>query len=190
MEPTDSMPGPKLAVALPPACSSTVLGTNQDEIPGPVAMACQTSSGVPGTSTSAWMERRPSGSFFTGMATPRCLVRGREMLTHPPLPQVLVPRGHGRGPLAVQVQADSHLDFFRPGEGDDGRGAGRRLVESEQDLVQVLPHRGPFHRPGERRQTNWRGPPLAGRRTREAERLAQRLPGRLLSSGRIALQLN
>ena len=29
-----------------------VPGTNQDETPGPVAMACHTSSGVPGTTTS------------------------------------------------------------------------------------------------------------------------------------------
>ena len=50
----DSMPGPKFiftATGFPP-CSSNSVGTNQDEIPGPVAMACQTSSGVPGTSTS------------------------------------------------------------------------------------------------------------------------------------------
>jgi len=31
--------------------------------PGPVAMACHTSSGVPGTSVSTVMERRPDGSF-------------------------------------------------------------------------------------------------------------------------------
>ena len=37
-----------------PSRSSNAVGTNQDEIPGPVAMACQTSSGVPGTSTSTW----------------------------------------------------------------------------------------------------------------------------------------
>src|ERR1700757_5186287 len=68
----DSMPGPKsnfTATGLPP-CSSNSAGVNQDEIPGPVAMACQTSSGVPGTSTSTWMERRPEASFFTLMLAP------------------------------------------------------------------------------------------------------------------------
>src|SRR5262245_40085006 len=67
-----SMPGPKFiftATGLP-SCSSNSVGTNQDEMPGPVAMACQTSSGVPGTSTSTWMDRRPDGSFFTLMMAP------------------------------------------------------------------------------------------------------------------------
>src|SRR5580765_4066605 len=48
----DSMAGPKsnfTATGFPPSSSNSA-GTNQDEIPGPVAMACQTSSGVPGTS--------------------------------------------------------------------------------------------------------------------------------------------
>ena len=53
-----------------PSRSSNSAGTNQDEMPGPVAMACQTSSGVPGTSTSTWMERRPEASFFTLMMAP------------------------------------------------------------------------------------------------------------------------
>src|SRR5207244_8246803 len=53
-----------------PSFSSNSVGTNQDEMPGPVAMACQTSSGVPGTSTSTWMERRPEASFFTLMLPP------------------------------------------------------------------------------------------------------------------------
>ncbi len=50
----DSMPGPKFNFTATgfPSRSSNSVGTNQDEIPGPVAMACQTSSGVPGTSTS------------------------------------------------------------------------------------------------------------------------------------------
>src|SRR5262245_29608912 len=68
----DSMPGPKFiftATGLP-SCSSNSVGTNQDETPGPVAMACQTSSGVPGTSTSTWTERRPDASFFTLMTAP------------------------------------------------------------------------------------------------------------------------
>src|SRR5215469_10314913 len=64
-----SMPGPKViftATGLPSRTSNSA-GTIQDEIPGPVAMACQTSYGVPGTSTSRWTERRPEGSFFTLM---------------------------------------------------------------------------------------------------------------------------
>jgi hypothetical protein len=43
------------------------VGTNHDDTPGPVAIACHTSSGVPGTSTSTWTQRRPEGSFFTLM---------------------------------------------------------------------------------------------------------------------------
>src|SRR5271163_268155 len=68
----DSMPGPKFKVTATgfPSRSSNAVGTNQDEIPGPVAMACQTSSGVPGTSTSTWTERRPEASFFTLMMAP------------------------------------------------------------------------------------------------------------------------
>src|SRR6202451_2539987 len=63
----DSMPGPKFNFTATgfPSRSSNSVGTNQDEIPGPVAMACQTSSGVPGTSTSTCTERRPDASFFT-----------------------------------------------------------------------------------------------------------------------------
>src|SRR5215470_281846 len=64
---TDSMPGPKLFIVLPPTLSSLVLGTNQDDMPCPVAIAAQTSSGVPGTSTSAWTDRWPEGSFLTGI---------------------------------------------------------------------------------------------------------------------------
>ena len=47
------MPGPKFIVTATgfPSRSSNSAGTNQDEMPGPVAIACQTSSGVPGTST-------------------------------------------------------------------------------------------------------------------------------------------
>src|SRR5207302_2660946 len=68
----DSMPGPKFIFTETgfPSFSSNSVGTNQDEIPGPVAMACQTSSRVPGTSTSTWMERRPDASFFTLMMAP------------------------------------------------------------------------------------------------------------------------
>src|SRR6185369_6478104 len=68
----DSMPGPMVTftrAGLPPRSSNTV-GTNQEEIPGPVAMVFQTSSGVPGTSTSTCTDRRPEGSFLTLMAFP------------------------------------------------------------------------------------------------------------------------
>src|SRR5262249_4843608 len=60
-----SMPGQKLnfiATGFPSRTSNSV-GTNQDEMPGPVALACQTSSGVPGTSTSNWTET-PGGFFL------------------------------------------------------------------------------------------------------------------------------
>src|SRR5580692_8167563 len=68
----DSMPGPKFnftATGFPSRISNSV-GTNQDEMPGPVAMACQTSSGVPGISTSTWTKRRPEAAFFTLMMGP------------------------------------------------------------------------------------------------------------------------
>src|SRR5262245_48377599 len=67
----DSIPGPKLQVAAPPTRSSIVLGTNQADIPEPLAIAAHTSSGVPGTSTSASTDRWPEGSFFTGMVHPQ-----------------------------------------------------------------------------------------------------------------------
>src|SRR5262249_33645534 len=62
--------GPTWETTAPPMCSSTSVGKYQDGIPGPVAMACPTSSGVPGTSTSTWTDRRPDASFFTLMITP------------------------------------------------------------------------------------------------------------------------
>src|SRR5262245_7449873 len=77
---TESMPGPKLLVAVPPTRSSLVLGTNHDEMPGPVAMAAHTCSGVPGTSTSASTDRWPDESFFTGMAiSPGCPSLGADV---------------------------------------------------------------------------------------------------------------
>src|SRR6202167_2387544 len=68
----DSMPGPKFNFTATgfPSRSSHSAGTNQDETPGPGAMPCQHSSGVPGTSTSTWTERRPDASFFTLMMAP------------------------------------------------------------------------------------------------------------------------
>ncbi len=67
-----SIPGPKFNFNATgfPSRSSNSAGNNQDEMPGPVAMACQTSSGVPGTSISIWTERRPFASFFTLMMAP------------------------------------------------------------------------------------------------------------------------
>src|SRR5262249_39305921 len=79
-----SMPGPKLGTISPPWRSSIRVGTNQDETPRPVGMAGQTSSGVPGTSTSTWTERRPDASFFTLMMAP--WVRIAEAAGAPPLP--------------------------------------------------------------------------------------------------------
>ena len=62
-----------------PSRSSNSAGTNQDEMPGPVAIACQTSSGVPGTSSSIWTERRPEGSFFTLMMAPWVWISGERV---------------------------------------------------------------------------------------------------------------
>src|SRR5262249_39405668 len=82
----DSMPGPKVNVTATgfPSRSSISVGTNQAEIPGPVAMACQTSSGVPGTSTSTWIERRPEASFFTLMLAPWDWISVAEGAPRPP----------------------------------------------------------------------------------------------------------
>src|SRR5215471_16916515 len=81
-----SMPGPKFIFTATgfPSRSSNSVGTNQDEMPGPVAMACQTSSGVPGTSTSAWTDRRPDASFFTLMITPWYMVLAAKGAPRPP----------------------------------------------------------------------------------------------------------
>src|SRR5271155_2921970 len=82
-----SIPGPKLnftATGFPSRISNSA-GTNQDEMPGPVAMACQTSSGVPGTSTSTWTERRPEGSFFTLMMVPWDASSAGEGVPQPPV---------------------------------------------------------------------------------------------------------
>src|SRR6202790_491915 len=82
----DSMPGPKFNFTATgfPSHSSNSVGTNQDEIPGPVAMACQTSSGVPGTSTSTWTERGPEASFFTLMTAPWDGISAAEGAPRPP----------------------------------------------------------------------------------------------------------
>src|SRR6516165_10303698 len=76
----DSMPGPKFNFTATgfPSFSSNSAGTNHDEMPGPVAIACQTSSGVPGTSTSTVIERRPLGSFLTLMMVPWDRMTGRD----------------------------------------------------------------------------------------------------------------
>src|SRR5207237_5406003 len=81
-----SMPGPKwyfTATGFPPRSSISV-GTNQDEIPGPVARACHTSSGVPGTSNSTRTERRPLASFFTLMIAPWDRISAVEGAPRPP----------------------------------------------------------------------------------------------------------
>ena len=57
-----SGPGPNRAVAGPPWRSSTLWGTYHEEMPGPVAMAAQTSSGVPATSISTVRLRVPSAA--------------------------------------------------------------------------------------------------------------------------------
>jgi hypothetical protein len=66
---TESIPGPKCDVDVP-AVSSTSVGTNHDDTPGPVAIASQTSSGVPATSTSTAIDLRPDSSFFTLIIAP------------------------------------------------------------------------------------------------------------------------
>ena len=71
MVPGASTPGSMCQTTRPPGHSSTSAGKNQPEMPGPVAIACQTSSGVPGTSTSSSMVRRPDALRFTVMAFPR-----------------------------------------------------------------------------------------------------------------------
>src|SRR5580658_1656445 len=67
-----SMPGPKFNFTATgfPSRSSNSVGTNHDEMPGPVAMACQTSSTVPGTSTSTWTDLRPFSPTLTLMTAP------------------------------------------------------------------------------------------------------------------------
>ncbi|MCC6427653.1 MAG: hypothetical protein IT435_12640 [Phycisphaerales bacterium] len=62
-----SIPGPKVHTTCPPWRSSLRVGTNHEVMPGPLAIARQTSSGVPGTSISTCTDRRPDGSFFTLM---------------------------------------------------------------------------------------------------------------------------
>src|SRR5262249_20273093 len=83
---TDSMPGPRSTFTATgfPSRSSNTAGTNQDDIPGPVAMACQTSSGVPGSSTSNWTDRRPEASFVTLMMAPRNRIFAAKGAPRPP----------------------------------------------------------------------------------------------------------
>src|SRR5262249_55000729 len=95
-----SMPGAKWQVITPPARPSISVGTNHDEMPGPVAIASQTCSGVPGTSTSIWTERRPEGSFFTLMMAPW---------------KVFVEVGGRRSPVgACGLRARIHRDSAQP----------------------------------------------------------------------------
>ena len=113
---------PKCETAVPPSRSSTSLGTNQDEMPGPVAIACQTSSGVPGTSTSAWTERRPDASFFTGMTAPFWRLAAGDG-RRPPA------GARGRPAPRVVVAGDQRRD--RPGELVGERGALRGRAEPD-----------------------------------------------------------
>src|SRR5438067_335770 len=113
----DSMPGPKFNVTATgfPSRISNSVGTNQDEIPGPVAMACQTSSGVPGTSTSTWTQRRPEGSFFTLMMLAPLKCGGT------PSPRFVgsPPRGLcavGRSRAARSLDSFAALSFLRTGD--------------------------------------------------------------------------
>src|SRR5262245_20856201 len=75
------MPGPKFILiwaGFPSGPLMYSVGMNQDETPGPVAIAAQTSSGEPGTSTSTCTERRPEASFFTLMGSP--VVSGQRLV--------------------------------------------------------------------------------------------------------------
>src|SRR5947209_1054381 len=144
----DSMPGPKFIFTATgfPSFSSNSVGTNQDEIPGPVAMACQTSSGVPGTSTSTWIERRPEASFFTLMLSPWDRISAAECSPRPPgdaraarAPACQKPGDTSRGAGACDL---GKALFHRPaGDGRDGGGGdgGARLIPApQQTSVGVL----------------------------------------------------
>ena len=52
MRPVEGLSEPAPMTTVPPSRPSTSAGRNQALMPGPVAMACHTSSGVPGTSSS------------------------------------------------------------------------------------------------------------------------------------------
>jgi hypothetical protein len=64
--PLPSKPPPKSSAIVPPSRPSIAAGTNQAEIPGPVAIASQTCSGVPGTSIRTSADR----GVFSFMACP------------------------------------------------------------------------------------------------------------------------
>src|SRR5262245_57124454 len=105
-----SMPGPKFiftATGLPP-CSSNSAGTIQDEIPGPVAMACQTSSGVPGTSISTWTERRPVASFFTLLPAPWAWIFAAEGVLGGATPRTFLGRGRTNDHRPATVGREGH----------------------------------------------------------------------------------
>ena len=64
----DELPaGPKSNRSAPPTRSSIVALVNQVALPGPVAMACHTCSGVPGARNSISTQRLPPSSFLIGM---------------------------------------------------------------------------------------------------------------------------
>src|SRR4051794_37624735 len=80
----------------PPTCSSTATGMNQEVIPGPVAIASQTCSGVPGTSISAWISRSVMRVLLGGVGN---RMGGDDEPVRPPCGVVVLRReaGHGGG---------------------------------------------------------------------------------------------
>jgi len=73
----DELPSaPKSKRRAPPTRSSMVARVNQASLPCPVAIACQTCSGVPGTRNSISTQRLPSPSFLIGMTSPQLASSG------------------------------------------------------------------------------------------------------------------
>ena len=68
----ESMPGPQWSVTAPPSRGSTSAGVNQAVMPGPVAIACHTCSGVPGTSASDVTDRTGASCFSLVMGISFC----------------------------------------------------------------------------------------------------------------------
>ena len=126
---SDSMPGPKLQTMEPPSRSSTVVGTNQDEIPGPVAMACQTilrraghlDFGLDGTASRSIFLHWHGGSSVSdscgsgcAMTTRRCAAAWCRLIVVAPdkgrhgLDELVAEGGAiGPGPKPISVSSDS-----------------------------------------------------------------------------------